>query len=85
VREASCQVKAAAVIGVEMAERAWEAIMGKLRAAETVASCSWAEAERLKQAPEMRGQDVRWLVHIRRSVKADLIQPRIIISAVDAD
>jgi len=78
-------VKAAAVIGVEMAERAWEAIMGKLRVAEAVAACAWAAAERLKQAPELQGKRVRWLVHIRRSLKADLIQPRIIISTVDAD
>ena len=52
MREASCQVKAAAVIRVEMAERAWKAIMGKLRVAEAVAARAWAEAERLKQAPE---------------------------------
>jgi len=45
-----------------MAEQAWEAIMGNLRVPEAAAGRARAEAERLKQAPDLRGQEVRWLV-----------------------
>jgi hypothetical protein len=63
-RETGRQAEMVAMARVEAAERAQEAIRGKLQAVEAAMIQAQEEAKRLHKLPGVRGWIVRWLANI---------------------
>ncbi len=62
IQQVSCQAEAAALAQAKEANQVREDVLDQLRAAKATAVQARVEAERLRQAPGLRGRVARWLV-----------------------